>query len=289
MVPKLQHSLQSPGELVKVQRLISYLASIHSPLCSDSFPNNSPNPSLRTTDPNHEGEELKHFNTIHSFILTFFVQFWVTKFNSNIGAILDSFISHIQPISKSWLFLWNGAQSWSLLITFTSIILLKIQHEPHMLLFSCSGMSLHGKQHTRPPWPHPLPELAQLHVYSSVIPSSHFILWCPLLLLPSIFPQIRDFSKGSAACIMLPKYWSSSFSISPSFKIDWFDLLAVQGTLRSLLHLHSSKASILWCSSFFMVQLSQPYVTTGKTIALTIWTLSAEWCLCFLTHCLGLS
>ena len=130
---------------------------------------------------------------------------------------------------------------------------------------------------------------------ASVMPSSHLILWCPLLLLPSIFPSIKDFSE-SAVCIRWPKYWSFSFSINPSnqysglisLKIDWFDLLAVQGTLRSLFQYHSLKASILWHSAFFMV--SQPYMTTGKTIALTILDLlSAEWCRCFSTHCQGLS
>ena len=116
---------------------------------------------------------------------------------------------------------------------------------------------------------------------ASVMPSSHLMLWCPLLLLSSIFHSIRDFSNESTVCITWPKYWSFSFSINLSnessglisFKIDWFDL-AVQGTLRSLLQHHSSKASILWCSAFFMVQLSETYMTTGKTIALTIWTLT---------------
>ncbi len=109
------------------------------------------------------------------------------------------------------------------------------------------------------------------------MPSSHLILCHPLLLLPSIFPSIRVFSNESALHIRWPKYWSFSFSISPSnehpglisFRMDWFDLLAVQGTLKSLLQHHSSKASILWCSAFFTVQLSHPYMTTGKTIALT--------------------
>ena len=111
-----------------------------------------------------------------------------------------------------------------------------------------------------------------------VMPSSNLILWCPLLLLPSIFPSIRDSSNESAVCIKWPKYWSFSFSINPSneysglisLKIDWCDLFMVQGILRSLLQHHSLKASILWHSAFFMVQLSQPYVTTGKTIAVTI-------------------
>ena len=113
-----------------------------------------------------------------------------------------------------------------------------------------------------------------------VIPSSHLILWHPLLLLPSIFPSIRDFSNESAVHIRWPKYWNFRFSISTSnkysglisFEIDWFHLLGVQGTLRSLLQHHSSKASVLPLSAFFMVQLSKWYMTTGKTIVLTTWT-----------------
>ena len=111
----------------------------------------------------------------------------------------------------------------------------------------------------------------------SVMSPSHLILCRPLLLLPSIFPSIRVFSNESALLIRWSKYWSFSFNISPSnehpgliaFRMDWLDLLAVQGTLKSLLQHHSSKASILQCSAFFLVQLSHPYVTTGKTIALT--------------------
>ena len=111
----------------------------------------------------------------------------------------------------------------------------------------------------------------------SVMPSSHLILCCPLLLLPSIFPSIRVFSNESVLCIRWPKYWSCSFNISPinehpgftSFRMDWLDLLAVQGTLKSLLQHHRSKASILQRSAFFIVQLSHPYMITGKTIALT--------------------
>jgi len=114
----------------------------------------------------------------------------------------------------------------------------------------------------------------------SVMPSNHLILCCPLLLLPSTFPSIRIYSNELALCIRWPKYWSVSFSINPSneysglisFRIDCFDLLAVQGTLKSLFQHHSSKASILQCSAFFMVQLLHLYMTTGKTIALTIWT-----------------
>ena len=114
----------------------------------------------------------------------------------------------------------------------------------------------------------------------SVMPSNQLILCHPLLLLPSIFPSIRVFSNESALCIRWPKYWHFSFNISPSkehpalisFRMDWLDLLEVQGTLKSLLQCHSSKASILQCSAFFIVQLSHPYMTTGKTIALIRWT-----------------
>ena len=112
------------------------------------------------------------------------------------------------------------------------------------------------------------------------MPSNHPILCCPLLFPPSIFPSIRVFSSESVLHIRWSNYWSFSFSISPSnehpglisFRMDWLDLLAVQGTLKSLLQHHSSKASILWCSAFFIVQLSHPYMTIGKTIALPTWT-----------------
>ena len=124
---------------------------------------------------------------------------------------------------------------------------------------------------------HHLPELAQTHVHWVML-FSHLILCCPRLLLSSIFPSIRIFSSEMVLCIRWPKYWSFSFSIGPSnehpglisFMIDWLDLLAVQGTLKSLLQHHSSKASILWCSAFFTVQLLYPYMTNGKNIALTI-------------------
>ena len=114
----------------------------------------------------------------------------------------------------------------------------------------------------------------------SVIPSNHLVLCHSFLLPPSIFPSIRVFSNESILCIRWPNYRSFNFSISPSneysgpisFRIDWFDLLAVQGTLKSLLQHHSSKAPVLWHSAFYMVQLSCPYMTTGKTIALTRWT-----------------
>ena len=119
--------------------------------------------------------------------------------------------------------------------------------------------------------------LLKIMAIELVIPSNHIILCCPPLFLPSIFPKIRVFSNKSVLHIRWPKYWSFNFSISPSneysglisFRTDWLDLLAVQGTLKSLLQHRSSKASILWCSVFFMVQFSHPYMTTGKTTALT--------------------
>ena len=122
--------------------------------------------------------------------------------------------------------------------------------------------------------------LLKLMCIELVMPSNHLIFCRPLLLLPSVFPSIRVFSNESVLCIRWPKYWSFSFSISPSneysklisLRTDWLDLIAVQGTLKGLLQHHSSKAAILWCSTFFIVQLSHPYMTTGKTIALTRWT-----------------
>ena len=127
---------------------------------------------------------------------------------------------------------------------------------------------------------HQLPEFTQTHVHQSVMPSSHLILCQPLLLLPSIPPSTRVFSNESTLCMRWPKYWSFSFSITLSkeipglifFRMDWLDLLAVQETLKSLLQHHSSKASIPRCSAFFTVQLSQPYMTIGKSIAFTRWT-----------------
>ena len=127
---------------------------------------------------------------------------------------------------------------------------------------------------------HQLPSLLKLMSMESGMPSSHLILCRPLLLLPLIFPSIRVSSNESVLYLRWPKYWSFSFNISPSnvysrlifFRMDWLDLLAVQGTLKSLLQHHSSKASILQCSAFFIVQLSHPCITTGKTIALTRWT-----------------
>ena len=123
--------------------------------------------------------------------------------------------------------------------------------------------------------------LLRLTSIELVMPSNYLILCCPLLLLPSVFPSSRVFSNKSVLRIRWPKYWSFSLSISPSneysglisFRIDWFDHLALQGTLKSLLQQHNSKVSVLWCSAFFIVQLSHPYMTTGRTIALTRRTL----------------
>ena len=137
--------------------------------------------------------------------------------------------------------------------------------------------------------------LLKLLSIESVMPSNYLILCWPLLLMPSIFPSIRVFSNELALHIRWPKYWS--FSIRPfseysgliSFRINWLDLLAVQGTLKNLFQYHNLKPSILPHSAFFIVQLSYVYMTTGKTIVWLDGPLSAKWCLCFLIHCLGLS
>ena len=134
-----------------------------------------------------------------------------------------------------------------------------------------------GLRHTRRPCPSPAPTACSNSSIASVMPSNHLLLCRPLLLPPSVFPKIRVFANESILRIRWPKYWSFSFNISPSneypglmsFRIDWLDLLAVQGTLTSLLQHHTSKASILQLSGFFIVQPSHPYMTTGKTIALT--------------------
>ena len=148
----------------------------------------------------------------------------------------------------------------------------------------------HEPQHARPPCPSPTPGVHPNPCPLSRWPSNHLILRSPLLLLPSIFPSIRVFSNQSVLRIRWPKYWSFTFNISPSneysFRTDCLDLLTVQGTLKSLLQHHSSKASILWLSAFFIVQLSHPYMTTGKTIALTRQTFVGKECLCFLICCL---
>ena len=131
----------------------------------------------------------------------------------------------------------------------------------------------------------------------SVMPSNYLIICHPLLLPPSILPSIRIFSNKSALCIRWPKYWSFTFSISPSneyselvsFRLDWLDLLAVQGSLKSLLQHHSSKSSIFWCSSFFIVQVSNPYMTTGKSIVLTRQNFVGKVMSLFFICCLGWS
>ena len=155
--------------------------------------------------------------------------------------------------------------------------LLRVQCSSVQFSHSVMSDSLrpHELQHTRPPCPSPTPGVHPNPCPLS--PSNHLIFCRPLLLLPSVPLSIRVFSNDSALHIRWPKYWSFSFSISPfneysgliSFRMDWLDLLAVQGTLKSLLQHHSSKASILWHSAFFTLQLSPPYMTTGKTIALT--------------------
>ena len=149
-----------------------------------------------------------------------------------------------------------------------------VQFSRSVVSDSCDPMN-----HSTPGLPvhHQFPEFIQTHVPRVVMPSSHLILGRPLFLLPPVPPSIRVFSNESVLPIKSPKYWSFSFSIISSkehqglisFRMDWLDLLAVQGTLKSLLQHHSSKASIIWCSAFFRVQLSYPYMTTGKTIALT--------------------
>ena len=144
----------------------------------------------------------------------------------------------------------------------------------------CPTLRLHGLKHTRLAFITSSQTLLKLMSIESVMPSNHLILYHPLLLQPSIFPSIRVFSNKSVLHIRWPKYWSFSFSISPcngyseliSFRMDWLDFLAVQGTLKSLLQHHSSKALILCCSDFFIVQLSHPNMTIGKTTALTRWT-----------------
>ena len=151
-----------------------------------------------------------------------------------------------------------------------------VQYPSHVQFSSTPGTAAYqGSLSLTVSW-----SLPKFMFIASVILSSHLIPWCLLLLLPSIVPCTRGFSNELSVHIRWPKYWSFSFSSSPSnehsglisFKIDWFDSLAIQGTLRSFLQHHSSKASILWCSAFFMVQLSLPNVTTGKTIVLTIQT-----------------
>ena len=189
----------------------------------------------------------------------------------------------IKMVSRTWVMSWRALY---LVLTIVALLSIWIMSEKVSLQFHCSVVSdslwPHGLQHARPPCPSPTPR-----VYSnseSVIPYNCFTLYCPLLLLPSIFPSIRVFSNESALHIRWPKDWSFSFNISPSnehpglisFRMDWLDLLAVQGTLKSFLQHYSSKASILQHSAFFIVQLSPPYMTTGKTLALTRQTFAGK-------------
>ena len=184
-------------------------------------------------------QKLTFFNT---YLISLFHGAMVMKMLQNLEELSFLFISSVQLLIHVWLFVtpWIAACQASLSITNSQ-------------------------------------NLPKLMSTESVMPSNHLILCHPLLLLPSTFPSIRVFSNESALRIRWPKYWSSSFNISPSnehpglisVRMDWLVLLAVQGTLKSLLQHHSSKASILWRSSFFTVQLSHPYMTTGKTIALT--------------------
>ena len=185
----------------------------------------------------------------------------------------------IMPYQKIKIYLWRYLIHHSfiynnvkyMLIQFSSVQLLS-----HVRLCDPMNCSMPGL-----PVHYQLPEFTQTHVHQvgDAIQPSH-LLSCPLLLLPPIPPSIRVFSNESTLCMRWPKYWSFSFSISPSnehpglisFRMDWLDLLAVQGTLNSLLQHHSSEASILRHSAFFTVQLSHPYMTTGKSIALTRWT-----------------
>ena len=160
-----------------------------------------------------------------------------------------------------------------------------------------NSLQPHGLQTPGVPVLHHIPEFAQIYVHwvsDAIQPSYPLLSPSPL---PSIFPSISVFSNESVPRIRWPKYWHFSLSISPSkeysglisFKINWLDLLATQGTLKSLLQHHSSKAPILWHSAFSIVQLSHPYMTTGKAILWLNGPLSAKWCLCFLIRCLGLS
>ena len=172
-----------------------------------------------------------------------------------------------------------------------SVCIIVVQSLSHVRLFATTWTAAHhASLSITNSW-----SLLKLMLIESVMPSNHLILCRPLLLQPSIFPSIRVFSNESALRIRWPKYWRLSFSISPSneysgllsFRMDWLYLLAVQGTLKSLIQHHSSKASILHHSAFFIVLISHPYMTTGKTIALTRRTFVGK--VCFLICCLGWS
>ena len=213
-----------------------------------------------------------------------------------LNQFLFIFFSSCLKITLSNSILWVNNLFWELVFHGCVLPNALPYRATSWLLFSCPVMSdslwPHGLQDARPLCPSP--SLKVCPKFASVMPFSHLILWHPLLLLPSIFPSIRDFSNKSAVHIRRPKHWSFSFSISPfnkysgliSLKIDWFDLFAVQGTLGSLLQHHSSKTSILWHSAFFTVQLSQPYMTTEKTIVSTIRTFAGR-VMCLLLNTLS--
>ena len=198
----------------------------------------------------------------------------------------DQSLSRVRLFATPWIAALEILVSQLLFQIVMSAPWYKKEHERrNRFQFSCSGVSdslrPHGLKHARPPCPSPtLGSLPKFMSIESVMPSNHLILCCLLLRLPSIFPSIRVFSNESALCIRWPKDWSFSFNISSSrehpglicFMMDWLDLLAVQGILKSLLQHCSSKASILRHSAFFTVQLSHTYMTTGKTIALIRWT-----------------
>ena len=220
-------------------------------MCIHSIENYQHLWTLLVPGTSHHPKGNHYFNFSHQKLVLIFEKFWIwTLWNHTVRTVFVSAFSHstfssLQSLSRVWLFAtpWTAACQVSLSIT-----------------------------NSRSP---PNPMSIEL-----VMPSNHFILCGPLLLLPSIFPSIRVFSNESALRIRWPKYWSFSFSISPSnehpglmsFRMDWLDLLAVQGNLNGLLQYHSSEASILLHSAFFIVQLSHPYMATGKTIALTRWT-----------------
>ena len=189
---------------------------------------------------------------------------WVEESRGR-GEIIVGFISHCKDLSFS--------SEWSREpLEGDMVVVVQCQ----VFLSLCDPMDCSTSGY---PIPHHLWSLPKFMSIESVIPSNHLILCRRRLLLPSIFPSIRFFSSESAVRIRWPEYWNFSFNVSPSkeysglisFRIDWFDL-AVQGILKSILQHHSSKASILWNSAFFMIQLSHPYMPTGKTIALIIWT-----------------
>ena len=213
------------------------------------------------------------FESHHGLIL---MQLWMLALLTEVGKIVSVQYSSVAQSCRLFVTPWNAgcqaflsitnSRNWLKLMSFELVM-----QSNHLILFR------------------PLLLLPSISMHSN-----HLILFRPLLLLPSVFLSIRVFSSESVLHIRWPKDWCLSFSISPSnefselisLRVDWLDLLAVQEALKSLLQYHSSKASILRCSAFSIVQLSHPYVTTGKAIALMIWTLLAKWCLCFLICCL---